>query len=103
MTVCIMRWCPYSRCALPRDAPERKALVGFQGRGCADVVQPNCCHPVLLEALLFQWPYIRRCVSRTMVEHQTPESNKSDEIFRLGACGTDSLRTSRERNIPVDP
>ena len=21
--------------------------------GCADVVQPNCCHPCLLEALLF--------------------------------------------------
>jgi len=30
-----------------------EALVGFQGRGCADVVQPNCCHPFLLEALLF--------------------------------------------------
>jgi hypothetical protein len=37
-----------------------KALVGFQGRGCADVVQPNCGHPFLLEALLFQWPQIRR-------------------------------------------
>src|SRR5262249_45044401 len=54
------------------------ALVGFQGRGCAEVVQPNCCHPFLLEALLFQWPSIRRCASRTMVEHKTPESNKSD-------------------------
>src|SRR5215471_17102851 len=32
-----------------------EALVGFQGRGCTDVVQPNCCHPFLLEALLFQW------------------------------------------------
>ena len=55
-----------------------EALVGFQGRGFADVVQPNCCHPVPLEALLFQWPYIRRSVSRTMLEHKTPESNKSD-------------------------
>src|SRR5262245_18606115 len=26
-----------------------KALVGFQGRGCADVVQPNCGHPFFLE------------------------------------------------------
>ena len=25
-----------------------------------------------------QWPSIRRCASRTMVEHQTPESKKSD-------------------------
>src|SRR5262249_34214782 len=54
-----------------------EALVGFQGRGSADGVQPNCCHPFLLEALLFQWPSIRRCASRTMVEHKTPESNKS--------------------------
>ena len=54
------------------------ALVGFQGRGCADVIQPHCCHPALLEALLFQWPSIRRCAARTMVEHKTPESNKSD-------------------------
>ena len=53
------------------------ALVGFQGRRCADVVQPNCCHPFLLEVLLFQWPSIRRCASRTMVEHKTLESNKS--------------------------
>ena len=34
----------------------RMALVGFQGRGFAAVVQPNCCRPFLLEALLFQWP-----------------------------------------------
>src|SRR5262249_3453112 len=54
-----------------------EALVGFQGRGCADGVQPNCCHPFLLEALLFQRPSIRRCASRTMVEHKTPKSNKS--------------------------
>ena len=54
-----------------------EALVGFQGRGVADVVQPNCCHPFFLEALLFQWPSIRRCASRTMVEHKTPKSNKS--------------------------
>jgi hypothetical protein len=33
-----------------------EALVGFQGRGCADVVQPDFGHPLLLEALLFQWP-----------------------------------------------
>src|SRR4029434_6387492 len=33
-----------------------KALVGFQGRGCAEVVQPHSCHIFLLEALIFQWP-----------------------------------------------
>jgi hypothetical protein len=38
------------------DGHIAQALVGFQGRGCADVVQPNCCHPFLLAALLFQWP-----------------------------------------------
>ena len=31
-----------------------EALVGFQGRGLAEVVQPHCCHPFLLEALIFQ-------------------------------------------------
>src|SRR5436309_6852628 len=30
------------------------ALVGFQGRGCAEGVQPDFCHALLLEALLFQ-------------------------------------------------
>ena len=33
-------------------------------------------HPFLLEALLLQWPSIRRCASRTMVEPKTPEANK---------------------------
>jgi hypothetical protein len=30
------------------------ALVGFQGRGCADGVQPELCHSLFLEALIFQ-------------------------------------------------
>src|SRR5215467_1598417 len=61
-----------------KDSPHsQEALVEFQGRGFADVVQLNCCRPFLLEALLLQWPSIRRCASRTMVEHKTPESNKS--------------------------
>jgi hypothetical protein len=30
------------------------ALVGIQGRGCVDGVQPNCCLSLLLEALIFQ-------------------------------------------------
>jgi len=33
-----------------------KALVGFQGRGLADGVQPDFCHPLFLEALIFQQP-----------------------------------------------
>jgi hypothetical protein len=64
-----------------------EALVGFQGRGYADVIQPHCCHPALLEALLFQWPSIRRCAARTMVEHKTPESNKSAPIRIQGGQG----------------
>src|SRR5215467_4743963 len=31
-----------------------KALVGFQGRGCADGIQPDFCHALLLEGLIFQ-------------------------------------------------
>jgi hypothetical protein len=45
--------------AHPRDADTRlstKALVGFQGRGCAETVQPYSCHPFLIEAFIFQWP-----------------------------------------------
>ena len=36
--------------------PQRlgEALVGFQGRGCADGVPPDLCHVLLLEALIFQ-------------------------------------------------
>jgi hypothetical protein len=30
------------------------ALVGFQGRGCADGVRPAFCHALILEALIFQ-------------------------------------------------
>src|SRR5881275_1858767 len=30
------------------------ALVGFQGRGCAEGVQPDFCHALLLAALIFQ-------------------------------------------------
>src|SRR5262245_36375520 len=32
------------------------ALVGFQGRGCAEVVQPHSGPPFLLEVLILQWP-----------------------------------------------
>ena len=32
------------------------ALVGFQGRGCVDGVQPDFCLSLLLEALIFQQP-----------------------------------------------
>ena len=31
-----------------------EALVGFQGRGFAEDVQPDFCHSLLLEALIFQ-------------------------------------------------
>jgi hypothetical protein len=33
----------------------QEALVGFQGRRCAEVAQPHSCHPFLFEALIFQW------------------------------------------------
>jgi hypothetical protein len=39
-----------------RESVMEEALVGFQGRGCAEVVPPDFSHPLLLEPLLFQWP-----------------------------------------------
>jgi len=42
---------------LLRKAMEsQKALVGFQGRGCADGVQRAFCHALLLEVFIFQSP-----------------------------------------------
>jgi hypothetical protein len=42
------------------NEPERRhfaeALVGCQGRGFAEAVQPHSCHPFLLETLIFPWP-----------------------------------------------
>jgi hypothetical protein len=35
-------------------AQSGEALVGFQGRGFADDVQPDFCHTFLLEAFIFQ-------------------------------------------------
>src|SRR5207249_2078453 len=64
-------------CRPARRHDRREALIGFQGRGCAEVIQPNGCHSFLLEALLFQWLSTERCASRTMMELKTPESNKS--------------------------
>src|SRR5262249_42894588 len=78
----------------------KMALVGFQGRGCAHVVQPNCCHPFLLEALLFQWPSIRRCASRTMVEHKTPESNKSVIFNALEGTFDENANSRSSEGIP---
>src|SRR5262249_48438866 len=70
--------------------------VGFQGRGFAEVVSPHCCHPFLLEALLFSPPSIRRGASRTMVEHKPPESNKSVQPFPIrNACWLMSVFVSR--------
>jgi len=40
-----------SRAGAQREA---QARVGFQGRGCAAVVQPRCGQPTLLAYLLFQ-------------------------------------------------
>ena len=41
-------------CIWHKLKPFRLALVGFQGRGFADGVQPDFCHSLLLEALIFQ-------------------------------------------------
>ena len=31
------------------------ALLGFQGRGLDESVQPDFCHDLFLKALIFQW------------------------------------------------
>ena len=38
--------------------PFGEALVGFQGRGCADVIQSNCYDLFLLKALLWVAPQL---------------------------------------------
>ena len=50
-----IRRCLNARCPQFRKPYRPEALVGFQGRGCTDGVQPNRCPPCLLEGLLFQW------------------------------------------------
>jgi hypothetical protein len=42
----------------PHVRLSRLALVGFQGRGCAEVVHPDCGRCLLLKALLGQEPSI---------------------------------------------
>src|SRR5712691_4028691 len=86
------------------------ALVGFQGRGCADGVQPGFCHALLLEALIFQEPYKMRCASRTTRKHKTPESNKSVDRYARhesgelldSACLRLSLRAALSRPAQED-
>ena len=52
----ILRRQEWESSADPMHQHFAKALVGFQGRGCADGVQPDFCYSLLFEALLFQWP-----------------------------------------------
>jgi hypothetical protein len=47
---------PYFSSAANNARHSHEALVGFQGRGFAEVVQSHCCYPFLLEAFIFQWP-----------------------------------------------
>jgi hypothetical protein len=56
----------------------RRLLLYSRVVGFADVIQPHCCHPFLLEALLFQRPYKGVVLLGQCLEHKTPESNKSD-------------------------
>jgi hypothetical protein len=64
------------------------ALVGFQGHGGTDGVQPDFCHALLLEALIFSIALKMSDASWTAKEHKTPESNKSVHGYRyLGDVG----------------
>jgi hypothetical protein len=47
------------------------ALVGFQGRGCANGVQPDFCHSLFRDTLLFQLAFNMRDDSRTTLEHKS--------------------------------
>src|SRR6266446_10027340 len=69
----------------------RWLLLDSRVVGFTDVVQPNCCHPFLLEALLFQWPKKGVVLLGQCLEHKTPESNKSDSgtwESHLSPCAT---------------
>ena len=46
------------------------ALVGFQGRGCANGVPPDFCHSLFRDTLLFQLAFNMRDDSRTTLEHK---------------------------------
>ena len=65
-------------------------VVGF-----ADVVPPNCCHPFLLEALLFLWPKKGVVLLGQCLEHKTPKSNKSVPAKGYGTR-PDVRKTPRE-------
>jgi hypothetical protein len=56
------------------------ALVGFQGRGCADGIQPDLCHFLFLRSPYFSIILKVSHDSQTTLEHKTPESNKSVAI-----------------------
>src|SRR5438132_11129483 len=43
-------------CSLKEADSPKRLLLDSRVVGFADDIQPNCCHPFLLEALLFQWP-----------------------------------------------
>jgi hypothetical protein len=65
----------------------KQALIGFQGRGFADVdnaivVTLSSLKPFFFKALK------RSCASRTMLEHKTPESNKSVQQMPHGSHTT---------------
>jgi hypothetical protein len=76
--------------------------------GFAEVVPPNCCHPFLLEALLFQWPYKGIVLLEHCLELKTPEANKSDEEMTPGdapvrRAGDPALQMSRRREDDAPP
>ena len=46
---------PFGQYDLHGEVYDRLALIGFQGRGLEEVAQPDFCHNLFLEALIFQW------------------------------------------------
>ena len=70
----------------------REALVGFQGRGCVDGVQPDFYPSLLLGGPYFSIALKMRYVSRTTREPKTPESHKSN---REKLSGVSSRRPYR--------
>jgi integrase len=68
-----------------------EALVGFQGRGVAEVVHPDFCHALLRHALLFQWPSERVAMLGQGGSISPPESNKSVMNDLLQGCFWNSI------------
>ena len=80
---------PAMRQTSPARLPSQLAvaLVGFQGRGCAEGVQPDFGHALLLRSPSCSIALKMRSHARTTLAHRTPDSNTSARPMGAGCRG----------------